>query len=131
MTESQENKIAKRLAVLIADKGDSGVAEIKPALEAILKDSSDAEKKRFLKLFQKAITRELAKSTLTVESSAELDEATLKSLVENFQSKQSRPLSVIQKINPELISGLRVRLGDTVYDASISGKLNALAGSIN
>jgi F0F1-type ATP synthase delta subunit len=54
----------------------------------------------------------------------------LDQLVAHFGEGRSRSLEVIQKTNPELIAGMRVRLGDTVYDASLSHNLQTLASRI-
>jgi len=131
MTETQKKKLAKRLAVLVAEKGENGISEIKPALEKILANASDSEQKRFLKLFSTHVRRELAKDTLTIESAETLDSGTVDSIVKSFTPRHPRSLHVVQLSSPELISGIRVRLGDTIYDASVSGKLQTLAASIN
>ncbi len=130
MATSQDSKLAKRLALLVVEAGEQGVAELKPALEKILAGRSAKDRKAFLKDFHKAAVREIQKETLTVESAQSLSPEVLSQLVIKFSEGRERPLQVVQKTNPELIAGMKVRLGDTVYDASLANNLQNLANSI-
>lgn len=130
MATSQDNKLAKRLARLVVEAGEQGVAELKPALEKILAGRSAKDRKAFLKDFHKAAVREIQKETLTVESAQALSPEVLSQLVIKFSEGRERPLQVVQKTNPELIAGMKVRLGDTVYDASLANNLQNLANNI-
>ena len=131
MITPQDIKLAKRLAVLIVKAGESGIAELKPALEKILAGRSGSDRKQFLKAFQKAASREIAKDTLTIESAQPLEVAVVDQIVQHFSQNREQPLHVQQAIVPDLISGVRVRLGDTVYDASLAHSLQSLAARIH
>lgn len=131
MAGKGHSKLAKRLARLTIEGGEAAVPEIRPALEKLLEGRSAAERKAFLKAFHKAVVLELAKDTLTIESAEELPEDVLQQVVSGFQREEGRPLHVVRKINPDLIAGIRVRLGDTVYDASLSSNLKQLAARIH
>jgi F-type H+-transporting ATPase subunit delta len=130
MADTGHSKLAKRLARLVIEGGQEAIPQIRPALEKILEGRSAADRKAFLKTFHKAVVLELAKETLTVESAEELPEEVIQQVVAGFQPEGGRPLHVVRKINPDLIAGMRVRLGDTVYDASLSSHLNQLASRI-
>ena len=130
MANTKDSKLAKRLARLVVDAGEQGVAELKPALEKILHGRSAADRKAFLKAFSKAAAREVHKDTLTIESAQPLAGDVLESIVADFSKGRERPLQVVQKSNPNLIAGIRVQLGDTVYDASLAHGLQSLASRI-
>ena len=130
MATSRDIKLAKRLALLVVEAGQEGVAQLKPALEKLLAGRSAADRKAFLKAFHKAVVLEIHKDTLTIESAHELSSEVVDQLVADFSRGRTRPLQVQLKSNPELIAGVRVRLGDTVYDASLSGNLQSLATRI-
>jgi F-type H+-transporting ATPase subunit delta len=130
MADLQDTKLAKRLARLVVEAGEPGLAELKPALERILEGRSASDRKAFLKAFQKAATREVQKDTLTVESVNALSPEVLEQIVTTFSEGRVRPLHVVQSTNPELIAGVRVQLGDTVYDASLANNLQSLASRI-
>lgn len=127
MALKQNNKLAKRLAQLVVEAGEDGIAELRPALQAILKGRSAKDRKYFLKAFHKAVIREIHKDTLTVESATPLEADVLQQLVTKFSSGRQRALQVIEKTDPSLIAGMKVRLGDTVFDASLANNLQALA----
>ncbi|HSH08797.1 MAG TPA: F0F1 ATP synthase subunit delta [Oceanipulchritudo sp.] len=130
MANPQDLKLAKRLALLVVEAGQAGVAELKPALEMILAGRSAKDRKTFLKAFHKAAVREIHKDTLTIESAQALLPETVGQLVEHFSQDRLRPVHVVEKTNPELIAGMRVRMGDTVYDASLANNLQSLASRI-
>lgn len=130
MARLQDIKLAKRLALLVVQAGQAGVSELKPALERILAGRSNADRKAFLKAFHKAAQREFQKDTLTVESAQPLEAAALQGLVASFGEGRARPLHVVSRTTPELIAGIRVRLGDTVYDASLASNLQSLSSRI-
>ena len=130
MSSPQDIKLAKRLAILVMEAGEQGVSELKPALERILAGRSAKDRKAFLKVFHKAVLREIHKDTLTIESARPLQPETIRELVDHFSSGRERPVQVVEKTTPELIAGMRIRLGDSVYDASLANNLQALATRI-
>jgi F-type H+-transporting ATPase subunit delta len=130
MADKANSRMAKRLARLVVEGGEASVAEIRPALEKLLSGRSAADRKAFLKTFHTAVVRELQKDTLTIESAEELPEEVLQQVISGFEREDGRSLHIIKKVNPALIAGMRVRLGDTVYDASLSNNLNRLSARI-
>jgi F-type H+-transporting ATPase subunit delta len=130
MTDPSHTKLAKRLAVLVVEAGEEGVAQVRPALEKFLSGRSVADRKAFLKAFHKAVSREIRKDTLVIESAHDLSPETLDHLVGEFAKDRERSLHVVPRTNPDLIAGIRVRLGDSVYDASLSGNLQSLTTRI-
>jgi F-type H+-transporting ATPase subunit delta len=130
MADKANSRVAKRLARLVVEGGETSVAEIRPALEKLLSGRSTADRKAFLKTFHTAVVRELQKDTLTIESAEELPEEVLQQVISGFEREDGRSLHIIKKVNPALIAGMRVRLGDTVYDASLSNNLNRLSARI-
>lgn len=130
MVKARDTKLAKRLAQLVMEAGEAGPSEIKPALEAVLAGRSFADQRAFLKAFHKAVIREIHKDTLTIESARALSQGVIDQLVASFGKDHGRALQVMQKTNPALIAGLRVRMGDSVYDASLAHNLQTLASRI-
>lgn len=131
MADPKDIKLAKRLAQLVVQSGEKGVTELRPALQKILEGRSASDARSFLKAFHKAASREVHKDTLVIESAKPIEPDVLSKLVATFSEGRSRPLHIVQKSTPELIAGIRVQLGDTVYDASLANKLNSLAARIH
>jgi F-type H+-transporting ATPase subunit delta len=65
-----------------------------------------------------------------IESAFPLDEAQVKNLTADLERKFGCKIAVTVKLAPELIGGVRIALGDQVIDASVRGKLNAMAVSL-
>jgi F-type H+-transporting ATPase subunit delta len=131
MSAQSDKKLIKRLAMLTIAAGDTGPAELKAALSQLLSARPAADRNQFLAALLKTIQREWHRRTLTIESAAVLDEDMVDQIRQQFTTDGEPPVEVIQNVREELIAGLRVRMGDTVYDASVLGNLNALAARIH
>ncbi len=62
-----------------------------------------------------------------VTSAFPLSDAQLGSLVEALERKFGCKVKANVEVDPELIGGVRIALGDQVIDASVRGKLSAMA----
>lgn len=65
-----------------------------------------------------------------VSSAFPLNDAQLASLVADLEGKFGCKIKATVELAPELIGGVRIALGDQVIDASVRGKLNAMAVSL-
>lgn len=65
-----------------------------------------------------------------VASAFPLDEAALKSLMAQLEPRFQCRLEPSVSVDPELIGGVKVTVGDEVIDASVRGKLEALATAL-
>ncbi|MEK6749536.1 MAG: F0F1 ATP synthase subunit delta [Pseudomonadota bacterium] len=59
-----------------------------------------------------------------------LDAAQEKSLVATLKQKLNREVSLQSRVDPELMGGAIIRVGDRVIDGSLSGRLNQLANEL-
>ena len=66
---------------------------------------------------------------MTVESAVELDEATRQRVVAGLAKQYGPDLVVQYQINPALLGGLRIRVGNDVFDGSVQGRLDRLANA--
>src|SRR5699024_3696194 len=63
----------------------------------------------------------------TVASVRGLSKQELNGLEENFKKRFNKQASKIEnKVNPTIIVGLRIRIGNTIYDGTVSGKLKRI-----
>jgi F-type H+-transporting ATPase subunit delta len=67
----------------------------------------------------------------TVYSAYALNETQVADIVSNFKAITGKTLRVETVIEPKLLGGIQVRIGDRLYDGSVSGKLDRLAKSLN
>jgi F-type H+-transporting ATPase subunit delta len=83
-----------------------------------------------LKAYQRLISTEVAKSVALVEHAGAVGDDTLASIASAMSKKYGRTVTATAKPNPALLAGLRVHVGDDIYESSISGQLAALAASV-
>ena len=62
-----------------------------------------------------------------VASAFKMTDQQLKDLVVGLESKFKRKIEAKVNVNPELIGGVKVEIGDEVFDASVRGKLEAMS----
>lgn len=65
-----------------------------------------------------------------VESAFAMDAAAQKALVADLERKFNCKIQATVRVVPELIGGVRIAIGDEVIDASVRGKLAAMATAL-
>jgi F-type H+-transporting ATPase subunit delta len=83
-----------------------------------------------LKDYRRLVAAELARSQAVVEHAGPVSNDILQAIGAAMTRKYGRPVAPGARPNPALIAGLRVRVGDDVYEASAAGQLSALASSL-
>lgn len=63
-------------------------------------------------------------------SALPIDDSQLKTLVARLEAKYRRKISAAVEIDPRLIGGVRIVIGDKVIDATVRGKLDAMAAAL-
>jgi F-type H+-transporting ATPase subunit delta len=59
-----------------------------------------------------------------------LSDEALKAIEATYSKMYGRPVTAVTKQDTSLIAGVRVRVGDDVYDASVAGRLQRLAENV-
>ena len=83
-----------------------------------------------LKAYQRLVAVEVAKGIALVEHAGAINDAMLAAIAAAMSRKYGRPVTATAKPNPALLAGLRVHVGDDIYESSIAGQLAALAASV-
>ena len=65
-----------------------------------------------------------------VTSAIELDEALVRSIGERIEERTGRRIELTSRVDPDIIGGLVLRVGNKVLDASINGRLERLRRQI-
>lgn len=65
-----------------------------------------------------------------VSSAFPIDDATLARLVADLETRFKSKVKATVQIDPELIGGVKIAVGDEVIDASVRGKLAAMAAAL-
>lgn len=85
---------------------------------------------RVLSDFQRLIRIERDRHTALVESATPLAENLRRGIQTGLARTYGETLEMSFGENPELIGGIRIRVGSDVYDGSIRAKLTALASKL-
>ena len=123
------NRLAKRLIVLASVDGELDETSLWQAISR-LKERGFEQLLPLLKVLRIKVARAVARQTLEVTSSNPLSEGALAALEKEFNEKYQRRLRLKTVIDPSMIGGLQVRIGDDVYDASLMAQLNRLANEV-
>ena len=83
-----------------------------------------------LKAYARLVENELAKSQAVVEHAGAIESSTLANIAAAMTKKYSRPITATAKPNPALLAGVRVQVGDDVYETSVANQLAALSASV-
>ena len=124
-------QLAKKLVEL--SKDDQGVvteAKVGEVLSA-LKQAKHRHHLTVLKTYLGYIRREVALQTAVVATPGALSAAALKQIEANYTKVYGRPITAVTTPDASLIAGVRVRVGDDVYDASVTGRLQRLAENVH
>ena len=123
-------KLAKKLVELSKDSGvvtESRVAEVLTSLQQVQHRHHLA----ILKTFLNNLHREVALQTAVVSTPTGLSDDAMRAIEAQFSKLYNRPINAVTQPDTSLIAGVRLRVGDDVYDASVAGCLQRLAESVN
>ena len=124
------SRFAKKLVELSKEEGVVTEAKVSEVLEA-LKQVQHRHHLTLLKTFLNYIRREIALQTAVVATPSSLSAASLKAIEAQLTKAYDRPIHAVLQKDDSLIAGVKVRVGDDVYDASIAGHLQRLAENVH
>jgi F-type H+-transporting ATPase subunit delta len=79
-----------------------------------------------LKNYKRLLRLELEKRHATIETASEVDSAVRSEIEANLKSKYGNDLSTEFHVVPELLGGMRIRVGNDVWDGSVRNRLQRL-----
>jgi F-type H+-transporting ATPase subunit delta len=79
-----------------------------------------------LKDYQRLIRLETEKRHAVVESATQLNSALADQIVTNLRRRYGDDLTTEFRTNPDLLGGLRIKIGDDLWDGSIKTRLRKL-----
>ena len=81
---------------------------------------------KVLDAFRRLLRLEVEKRSATIESATELPPEAASQLAQNLKRKYGPDLATTFVINPELLGGMRIRVGSDVWDSSVRNRLQRL-----
>lgn len=127
--DKQAQQLARQLAQLSVVDGVVSPERVAGVLE-YLEKHRPANPVQVLKAYHRLIAAEIARSRAVVEHAGAVDDQVLRSIEQAMSRRYGRPITATARPNDTLIAGLRVRVADDVYEASISSQLAALANAV-
>jgi F-type H+-transporting ATPase subunit delta len=104
--------------------------QLDPGRIASLVDSLIARKPRnyigVLKNYRRLLRIEVEKRRARIETASEVDRETGSTLVANLKKKYGSDLTTDFVVNPQLLGGMRIRVGSDVWDGSVRNRLERL-----
>jgi F-type H+-transporting ATPase subunit delta len=119
---------ARRLFGLCQTGGRFDEAKLRTVISSLVQ-SMPRDYKAILVALQRLTRLELERREVTVESAVALDDETRQRVVAGLANQYGPDLVVQYKITPELLGGLRIRVGNDVFDGSVQGRLERLANA--
>ena len=120
---------ARRIFRLCSQNGQVNEEHLRLAITKLTTEKP-RDYRGMLQALRRLIRAELAEKQVTVESAVALDDATSGALQTSLRQKYGDDLNFDFKTNPELLGGLRVRVGNDLFDGSVKARLQRLADSL-
>jgi len=79
-----------------------------------------------LEAYKRLLRLEVEKRTATIETATELGPDAGQKIVENLKLRYGTDLTARFVVNPELLGGMRIRVGSDVWDSSVRNRLHRL-----
>ena len=79
-----------------------------------------------LKNYKRLLRLELEKRHATIETASDVDPAVRSEIEANLKTKYGNDLSTEFHVDPKLLGGMRIRVGNDVWDGSVRNRLERL-----
>ena len=102
-------------------------------VNALVRSLIDKKPRNFravLDNYKRLIRLEVEKRTATIESANELAPDVARDLVANLKRRYGTDLTTRFVVNPELLGGMRIRIGSDVWDSSVRNRLQRLEATL-
>ncbi|MDR2512453.1 MAG: F0F1 ATP synthase subunit delta [Puniceicoccales bacterium] len=120
-------KQARLFAALSLDAtGAPSVERVQAILETLETTRSPALLRSLYRAFHDALRREIIRGEVHIEHAGSLEPGTEKHIAALFTKRLGRPVTASTTETPALIAGMRIRVGDDIYDASLRNILDRL-----
>ena len=119
---------ARRLFGLCQTAGRLDETKLRTVVARLI-ESKPRDYRAVLIALQRLTRLEADRRRVTVESAVALDDASRQRVVDGLAKAHGPNLTISYTVKPELIGGLRIRVGNDVLDGSVQGRLTRLANA--
>ncbi len=119
---------AKQLGELFLEIGRSKFnAEARNLMMLLTENKRIAVLSQISQLFEQLKAQHEGVLEARIVSAFAMESKQLKKLIDDLEQKFKRKIEAQVSVDPELIGGIKVEIGDEILDASVRGKLEAMA----
>lgn len=96
---------------------------------ALVKSLIEKKPRNYIKVlesYKRLLRLEVEKRSATIETASELAADASEQIVANLKRKYGSDLAAKFVVNPELLGGMRIRVGSDVWDSSVRNRLHRL-----
>ncbi len=119
-----------QVAAVVADAAGQLGAEQKRFVQVLAENERLAVLPEISGLFDALRNEHEGVLDAQISSAYPLDERQIQDIVATLQQKYGRQVKASVHVDPDLIGGVSLRIGDEVIDASVRGKLAQMAGAL-
>ncbi|MEO7598465.1 MAG: F0F1 ATP synthase subunit delta [Opitutus sp.] len=127
--QKQIQQLARQFYKLSFANGAISSEQVAGVLEYIEKHRP-AHAAAVLKAYYRLVAAEIARGEATVEHAGPIQASALNGIAAALSRKYGRAVTAVDKQNDSLIAGVRVRIGDDLYESSVAGQLAELAEAV-
>ncbi|MBP7141174.1 MAG: F0F1 ATP synthase subunit delta [Opitutaceae bacterium] len=122
----QVQQLARQLFAMSLAEGSLSAERVAGVLE-YLEKHPPAQPMAVLLAYRRLVAVEFAKGRAVVEHAGPLGQGVLASIESAMARRYGRPILAVAKDSPGLLAGVRVRVGDDVYESSVASQLAGLS----
>ncbi len=119
-------QLAKQLLKLSVVNGQVSADQVAGVLGWVNK-THPPQTLTLLKLYHRLIKAEVAKSQAVVTHAGPMGDGVLSQIAAAMTKKYGRPVTASAELDSSLLAGLRVRVGNDVYESSVANQLATLS----
>jgi F-type H+-transporting ATPase subunit delta len=127
--KKQSQQLARQLFKLSLVNGQLSAERVAGVLGYVEK-TRPAHSLAVLKAYQRLVAAEVARNHAIVEHAGPVSDSLVQQVAASLSKRYNRPITAAARPDPSLLAGIRVRIGDDVYENSVAGQLGALAASV-
>lgn len=127
--QKQAQQLARQFFRLSIVNGELSAERVAGVLEYIEKHRP-AHPHAVLIAYHRLVAAEVARGQAVIEHAGPISPAVAGTITAKFSAQYGRKISAVTKRNDALLAGLRVRIGDDVYESSVAGHLAALGAAV-
>lgn len=123
--DKNARRLAKQLFTASFTNGDLDHAKVR-AIAAKIAETKPRHYIGLLKDYERHVRLEIENHHAVIESAQPLDGGLSEQVVSGLQARYGSNITTEFKVTPELIGGLRIKIGSDVFDSSVRNRIDRL-----